>query len=271
MKRHRAGIKPTCLVLLSAALGLVDQLGAQPCLGDRDRPAVCTVELYAGADGARPQKVATDEPISLAVGGRLELTVDAFDQFNRRFPAERLAVGHQLDDRCRGLLTVRELQTGRFEVNAASSSGTCRMWLWIPGNLNLEWPLEMEVVAKASQGRTDSYTRSQSEVLATCLYRGLLGREPDPAGLRDTVADIERGKLSERVRTITNSREYANTNHGKSAGALITQLYTGILDRQPDAAGMANFLTRVQRGGIDSVTLELVRSEEFERRVIGTN
>lgn len=269
MSRNPTSLVPFVLPALGALLCLCLCLAAPSavladhCDGDWDRPFVCDLELYGAPDGQRLERLRGGS-IDLALSGTFEIEVDAFDQNGRRFPTERLALGADLGDRCRDLVEVDQTDTARFVIRAGRQSGGCTVWLWVPGNLNLEWGVEVRVLSRARSG----YSRGEAELIAHRLYAGILGREPDPNGLSDTVAEIQRGRLGDRVRSMVRSAEFKGKGATLNASALLEQLYRGLLGREPDSSGIRTFLGRIERGSISEVVLDLVRSDEFEEQLL---
>ena len=103
------------------------------------------------------------------------------------------------------------------------------------------------------------------------LYRRLLGREPDPEGLRNYTEIARRDGIGAVARAIVASPEYAG--HAGADGVpgddfaayqeAVTSLYQHILGRQPDPAGLRD-LTRVAIAqGVDAVVDQMINSSEY--------
>ncbi len=236
---------------------------ADPCAGPGDRAAVCTVQAVGAVGGGRPQPIDINSPILVPVGEVLNLELEAFDQFRRPFPADRLVYGYEVE-RCSDSLSVEQRQVGRFQIEAGARRGDCRLWIWIPGDLNFEWAMVIRIEGRDRTG----YDRSEAEFLAGRLYRALLDREADPGGLAETVASIQRGDLSQRILSIVQSPEFDNKTKGRDPNAILERLYRGLFDREPDRSGTAAFLGELRAGRLVPVVLELVNSEEFETKLI---
>ncbi len=248
-----------CLIPLVSAATAV----ANPCAGSGDRAAVCTVNVFGGIDGARLEPIDIDRPITLGIGETLELEFEAYDQFRRRFPDDRLAWGYDADD-CDDAVKVDQEDVGRFEMRAAARRGDCRVVVWIPGDLNFEFPLVLRVEGRDASG----YGASDAEYVATRLYRGLLGREPDRTGLLATAAEITKGNLESQILAIIQSPEFGSKTDRGDAIAILERLYQGFFGRAVDAAGVAAFQTRIQAGRLPDVVMELLNSEEFESGLV---
>jgi hypothetical protein len=101
------------------------------------------------------------------------------------------------------------------------------------------------------------------QTVAARLYRGLLGREPDPEGLRNATAKIAAGSLTSVVDSITASDEFRNIRSQRSASDLLDQIYRGLLGRAADTAARTAYLGRIEDGDVTDVVVDLVASEEF--------
>lgn len=232
---------------------------AEHCAGREDRPAVCTVDFYGAFAGQRSSHFEPSSALELPPGQTFELELEASDQFGRRFPEDRLAFG-VYDDDCGGLVDVVETGVGRFSLRAGARQGECDLWLWVPGNLNLEWRLRLLTVPRSRTG----YSRAEAEFVARRLYRALLGRDAESEGLRDTAIEIQRGNLDGRTLDMLRSSEYRSQDAGRTPTALLEQIYDGVFGRKPDSDGVRAFLPLLQRGQIAIVIRELLQSEEFE-------
>ena len=112
-------------------------------------------------------------------------------------------------------------------------------------------------------------------------YQDILGREPDPDGLRNYRSKIMNDGWSERdVReALRKSDEYAaNTGPGRgfrtaSADRIIRRAYQDILGREPDAAGLRNYRKLILQDGWDEhdVRQALIRSPERRQQRVGTS
>lgn len=251
-------------MLTLAGLGNAASLIAQQCPSVGSRSFVCEAELYAGPEGERLFALEGRWSVQLELSEAWDLELVARDQFGRRFPRERLALGIEPEDRCRGIIDVDVGDEANFRIRAGSRTGDCRVWLWVPGNLNLEWSLDVRVVTRSS----DDYSRTEGEYVTTALYRALLGRDPDPSGFRTTSAEIQRGNLAAVIRGVAASSEYRRKASDLESIALLEQIYQGLLGRAADSAGVRRYLSWIESGGVVDIVWEIVKSEEFERRML---
>jgi len=103
---------------------------------------------------------------------------------------------------------------------------------------------------------------SREKSLITQAYRDLLGREPDPVGLKHYLSRMEEGWVIERVRAdIMASEEYRER--------LIIQAYRDLLGRDPDPVGLEHY-TELMKGGwtIEQVREDIMSTEEYMQRLI---
>lgn len=90
------------------------------------------------------------------------------------------------------------------------------------------------------------------------LYRALLGREPDPAGLAHFTARLAAGEPREAiVQAILGSYEYRHRQ-------TVLGLYRGLLGREPDAAGYATWMNELETGKpLYAIVNSFVASAEY--------
>jgi Ca2+-binding EF-hand superfamily protein len=106
------------------------------------------------------------------------------------------------------------------------------------------------------------------------LYQRLLGREPDPQGLR-TYTDMARREGIPTVRqAIVGSDEYRRHAAARTATpaddtaayeAGVRLLYRHLLGRDADPEGLQNLTAIAARDGFDAVIDRIISSEEYER------
>lgn len=256
MKRR---VRTALLGSLCVTFTVTGAAQAEHCAGLEERPAVCTVDFYGAFAGQRLSRFDPDGALELPPAQTLEIELEALDQHRRRFPENRLAFDFY-DDDCRGLVEVVETGVGRYKLRAGGRQGECDLWLWVPGNLNLEWRLVLRAVPRGRGG----YSRAEAEFVAQRLYLALLGREAEPGGLRDTAIEIQSGNLEGRTLDMLRSSEYRSQDAGRTPTVLLEQIYDGIFGRKPDSDGVRAFLPLLQRGQTAIVIRELMQSEEFE-------
>lgn len=251
-------------IAIVATVFLPKPTSAQACGADWADPVVCDVRVGVASPGDPVQEVAGSRPVQIPAGKSVRLEVGATDQFGYPFPQDRLLPQLEVDRPCGDLIELESEGEGRFSIEAGTRRGTCRMFLWIPGNLNLEWPLDVEVVSPVAAG----YSRAQAELIATRLYRAILGRGPEPGGLASTSAEILRGRLEEAVSGMYRSSEFATRRSRQAPMEQLEDLYRELLGRDLDAAGIRAHLGDMEQRRYIEVALHIARSEEFERDLL---
>ncbi len=99
----------------------------------------------------------------------------------------------------------------------------------------------------------------------TNLYRESLGREPDSAGLNNWTGLVLDGDktLSEVILNFLGSTEFMEKNAENAD--YVASLYPCILGRQPDSAGLANWVNQMECGKTRfAIYLGMVKSTEFQ-------
>ena len=99
------------------------------------------------------------------------------------------------------------------------------------------------------------------------LYLATLDREPDLAGHRDWTGRLAGGlPLDQIVTGFTASREFELRYGATTDSDFVTLLYDNVLDRAPDAPGLADWTGRLAGGqSRESVVLGFSESAEFQR------
>jgi hypothetical protein len=118
---------------------------------------------------------------------------------------------------------------------------------------------------RPNEWATRTYTRAEAEVVANRLYRAVLGREGDPAGVRSAAAQIEQGQLDSQVDSMLQSREFRRQRTDPEARQLLDQFYQGLLGRKPDATGARAYIPLLRAGQHADVLVALVNSAEFRQ------
>jgi hypothetical protein len=120
-----------------------------------------------------------------------------------------------------------------------------------------------------------------AEAIVRRAYQDILGRDPDPGGLRTYTGNIVNEGWSEwDVRNaLRRSDEYAATGGAAlrfrtaSADRIIRRAYQDILGREPDAVGMDNYRRLILEDGWDEfdVRRALIRSPERRQKRLETS
>lgn len=81
------------------------------------------------------------------------------------------------------------------------------------------------------------------------LYSAALGRTPDSQGITNWMASIQNGDDLEHVASgFINSAEFQQKYGNLSNEDFVKQLYNNVLDRDPDAEGLANWVSALNAG-----------------------
>ena len=110
----------------------------------------------------------------------------------------------------------------------------------------------------------NTVNRSAAEAFVTRCYELVLGRSPDPTGLNNWVNSLVNNQNTgaHMAYGFFFSQEYINSNTTNEQ--YVTTLYNVFLDRQPDAAGLADWVGQLERGATrEQIFAGVVNSREF--------
>jgi hypothetical protein len=100
-------------------------------------------------------------------------------------------------------------------------------------------------------------------------YRGILGREPDPGGLKSYVDSLEAGRtILNFCQSLANSAEFEEKRKNLSPEKLARELYLGILERSPDNEDLENTIQEIRNGRIAERAASMINSQEFQRKFL---
>lgn len=123
--------------------------------------------------------------------------------------------------------------------------------------------------AQAVPRNADGSTATGLQVQSHMIYRALLGRDGDQAGINDTAADIQRGRTRLRIDAIIGSDEFRGKVNGWSPAQLLTQIYQGLLQRDPDA-GAAGWQRMLEQRRYTDVMMGIMATPEFQSKLTTT-
>lgn len=100
------------------------------------------------------------------------------------------------------------------------------------------------------------------------LYKGLLGRSPDEAGLSTFGPQANQGLpgLKAVAAQILGSPEFKAVRGKLKETALLGQMYQGFFGRKVDPAGAATFTPWLMQGKVEDVVRSLIESAEFRAK-----
>ncbi len=248
---------------VSLAAILVVTVPAQAQRGERARPRpfVVEVDFRLERSGERDRTLNLGRLLSLATGERVVIVTTPLDQNGRRFPLGRFRLDAESGRDCRGRVQVSEWSNGEVQVQAGRNRGRCTVTLWVPGNLNLEYELTFDV---GGLGLTN-YSQRQAGEIVERLFRAILQREVDQGSRREARVEVQRGRLENQVQSMVTSSEFRELRQRQSDADLVIAFYKGMLNREPDARGLRQYLNDITRGQYAKAIMNLVQSEEFER------
>ncbi|MBM4197945.1 MAG: DUF4214 domain-containing protein [Gammaproteobacteria bacterium] len=249
------------LALVAGVAGGAPRAARAEDCGAWPKPVLCEAQLLVTADG-KTERLKADARVRLAPRGQMTLEVDGRDQRGRRFPEEYLSLGFRANT-CGRLLAVDGRGRGDLQVTARGDAGRCRLEVWVPGNLNFSWALDMDVDPAA---RT-TYSRRDAERVVRALYRAVLQRDVDDESLRAAVAEIQQGNLEAFVGSMERSGEFLTQRGHLSHEEMLDAFYEGVFNRPADSLGVKDYLNLVRQGRHADVLLRLIRSAEFEKRL----
>ncbi len=111
----------------------------------------------------------------------------------------------------------------------------------------------------------EASTRGSTETVRR-LYQASFSRQPDDSGLVFWVGELERGRpLIELAESFASSPEFIRTYGELDDEAFIRLVYRNVLDRQPDAGGLAHWLEQLRSGATSrpGMMIGFSESEEF--------
>ncbi len=100
------------------------------------------------------------------------------------------------------------------------------------------------------------------------LYQATLDRSPDIPGLLSWSARLQNGEMAllDVVSGFTNSLEFQQTYGATDNGDFVVLLYNNVLDRRPDATGLAGWTARLDSGELSRPQVVIGFSESLEFR-----
>ncbi|MDX1632110.1 MAG: hypothetical protein R3234_09625 [Thermoanaerobaculia bacterium] len=260
--------KPSLTIVVLALIVTLtpSTLSADACTEHWTDPVACTVDVTLEREEERDRVLEEEATVRVRPGEHFELLMTARDQEGDRFPSERMLYRWEADRDCRGLVSLEEHgHSSHVTAEAGPRPGSCDLRVWVPGNLNLDRRIRIEI---AEPTDLRSLARSHPEEIARAMYRGILGRSPDSRGLRNATEEIRQGEIEQEVRKMCGSREYAKRSRGLRPEGRLDDLYRGLLGRDRGRGG-DRYLVRLERGECAEAVLGIMRSPEFERRITG--
>lgn len=95
------------------------------------------------------------------------------------------------------------------------------------------------------------------------IYVALLERQPDAESFAASVAELQKGQLSQRLATIVKSPEFVDRATMHTPTEMVQQIFTGMFDRQPTPAEIKTYLPQVQARQYEPALMKLITSSTF--------
>jgi hypothetical protein len=127
-------------------------------------------------------------------------------------------------------------------------------------------PAGLTMPASMTPRNADGSLQTEPQFIAARVYRALIGRDADPPVLAEVAADIERGRLRQRVNTIVISSEFRSHIYGLPASEILAQIYQGLFDHEPDASA-ANWQRLIALAKYADVIAGLIATPEFKAKL----
>jgi len=128
-------------------------------------------------------------------------------------------------------------------------------------NANTLTPRQLVLALESS----DAYRQNTVQA----LYQQLLGRVADPAGLAGFDTALSQGTTDENLTAILAGSDEYYQKQGRTNDAFVQGLYSNLLGRAADAAGLAGFTQVLAAGSARSTVINaILSSAEYQQRVI---
>lgn len=113
--------------------------------------------------------------------------------------------------------------------------------------------------------KSDEYQNNRVDIWIRRSYWAVLGRDPDPAGMKAyRKAIVEEGWSEERLRDFLRKSEEYKQNRDK---IIVRRAYVKVLGRQPDPGGLTTYAEKVKSGwDFEDVCRALRDSEEYQNK-----
>jgi hypothetical protein len=104
---------------------------------------------------------------------------------------------------------------------------------------------------------------ADAENVTRRIYTALLDRQPDADAFAASVAELQKGQLSQRLNAIVQTPEFVDRATMHSPAEMLDQIFTGMLDRRPTPAEAKTYLPQVQTRQYEQAMVKLITSSTF--------
>ena len=161
----------------------------------------------------------------------------------------------------------------RSVLNREPTSSELRRYLTLMEENNwTEADVRRDLSSRTDYQRYSTNRRGmRPEAIVRRAYQDILGRDPDPEGMRTYRSNIiDRGWSEQDVReALRNSPEYASGGaRTASADRIIRRAYQDILGREPDPSGLETYRRNVIERGWDEQDIRAALRHSQERREV---
>ncbi|MEI6245474.1 MAG: DUF4214 domain-containing protein [Acidobacteriota bacterium] len=128
------------------------------------------------------------------------------------------------------------------------------------------------VLLSAAAGQSlpnDRYSRREADNIGARLFKAIVGRDGGATGPSDAATQIMLGHLDAQVEAMFNSSEFRQKAGGMNPTQILDQIYSGLLDRKADDAGIRTYLREIEQRKYAVVVLKIINDTEFETRILG--
>jgi uncharacterized protein DUF4214 len=159
----------------------------------------------------------------------------------------------------------------RSVLNREPTSSELRRYLTLMEENNwTEADIRRDLASRTDYQRYSTNRRGmRPEAIVRRAYQDILGRDPDPEGMRTYRSNIiDRGWSEQDVReALRNSPEYASgPARTASADRIIRRAYQDILGREPDQGGLETYRRNIIERGWDEQDVRTALRRSSERR-----
>ena len=128
------------------------------------------------------------------------------------------------------------------------------------------------VLLSAAAGQSlpnDRYSRREADNIGARLFKAIVGRDGGATGPSDAATQIMLGHLDAQVEAMFDSSEFRQKAGGMNPTQILDQIYSGLLDRKADDAGIRTYLREIEQRKYAVVVLKIINDTEFETRILG--